>query len=116
MSKELQKLTNGQYTLTETENENQFLFFRNDNEVLAYVGSEPLELFARYLIEKDKKGELRPNMEYKGSIAFEISYDHRKMRMTISDNQSYVPEQSVIRSKKSKKHFTFFEKLLARKR
>ena len=75
MSKELQELTDGTYTLKETGVENQFFFFRNNNEVLENVGTNIImEFFGKYLIEKFQKGEIQQSV-YEGKMSFEISND-----------------------------------------
>lgn len=112
MSKELQKLTDDTYTFSETEEENQFYFFRNDHELLGDVGSAPIVLFAQYLVEKDRKNELKKNKVYKGTICFEISNDHKVIRMTVSDNQK---DLHIVRSGKNKDLWSsiknFFKKI-----
>lgn len=85
MSKELQELTDGTYTLKETGVENQFFFFRNDHEVLGDVGTSHMELFAKYLIEKSKKEKIQQSV-YECKMRFEISKDGKIIRLTVKRN------------------------------
>lgn len=101
MSKELQKLTDDTYTFEETENENQFLFFRNDHEPLENVGETPIIFFAQHLVEKDRRGELKQNKVYEGTVRFEISTDYKVIRMSVSDNQYEKPDLHIVKSEKT---------------
>jgi len=83
MFKELIGVTNGEYTLEETEVENQLHFFRNDHNVLGNVGILPIEMFSRYLIYKVREGQI--NEEYAGEICFELSSDGKVLRLTASE-------------------------------
>lgn len=96
MSKELQELTNGTYTLRETGVENQFFFFRNDHEVLGNVGTSHMELFAKYLIEKSQKGEIQQSV-YEGRMSFEISNDGKIIRLTVSENLPKKPNLHIVK-------------------
>ena len=82
--------TDGTYTLEETEVEKQFIFFRNDHEVLGNVGTVPLELFSKYLIKRGKHGET-----YRGQIFYEFSTDGKTIRMTAYEN----PNLRIVKSK-----------------
>lgn len=97
MAKELQKLTDEEYTFTETENENQFLFFRNDRTPLgSEVGSEPIELFALYLLGKVQEGKLSSDNAYRGSIRYEISQDKRVIRLFFEEQK---PDLHIVQKK-----------------
>lgn len=119
MTKELQKLTDDTFTFSETEEENQFYFFRNDHELLGDVGSAPIVLFAQYLVEKDRKNELKKNKVYKGTICFEISNDHKVIRMTVSDNQKSKPDLHIVRSCENQNMWSslkeFFKRIFKKK-
>lgn len=97
MPKELTVVTNGTYTLEETKEENQFYFFRNDHGVLKDVGTLPLEMFSRYLIQKVKEGEI--NEVYDGEIYFELSTDGTVMRLTASEHTK--PNLRIVKSEES---------------
>ena len=97
MSKELQELTDGRYTLKETGVENQFFFFRNDNEVLENVGTNIImELFGKYLIEKIQKGEIQQSV-YEGKMSFEISNDGKIIRLTFFENPVNKPNLRIVK-------------------
>lgn len=115
MSKELRQLTDGTYLFTETRKSNQYLFFRTDNEVLENVGSTPIELFAQYLVLKDRNGELKQDTKYASSIQFEISDDRKVIRLTVSDNQHYKSECHTAKVKKAEKRPNFFKKMFGKK-
>ena len=84
MSNELTGVTNGEYTLEETKLEEQFYFFRNDHGTLGNVGTLPIEMYARYLIQKMREGEI--DDRYTREIRYELSEDRKVLRMTISEH------------------------------
>jgi len=43
MATELLAISDGTFTLSETENKNQFYFFRNDGQVLSDIDREPMD-------------------------------------------------------------------------
>ena len=49
---ELYGISDGTYTLQETDNKNQFLFYRNDGGVLTDIDHEPLDLYHAYIFQK----------------------------------------------------------------
>ena len=102
MPKELQKLTKGVYTLEETEKGNQFLFYRNDQEVLGNVGTAHIELFSEYIIGEKKKGTFQKR-GYEGKRRFEISNieiskDGKVIRITAYEQQPYNPNLRIVKS------------------
>lgn len=80
MSKEVTVVTNGTYTLEETENANQFHFFWNDHGVLEDVGTLPIEMYARYMVQMAREGLIDNGYETK--LFFEISEDKKVLRLT----------------------------------
>ena len=45
MANEFLAVSDGTYTLSETENKNQFYFYRNDGAVLTDIDMEPMDLY-----------------------------------------------------------------------
>ncbi len=58
MANEFLKVSDGTYTLSETENKNQFYFYRNDGTVLTDIDSEPMDLYQAYIMRKMMNGEI----------------------------------------------------------
>ena len=112
MAKELQKLTDEEYTFIETENENQFLFFRNDREPLGEVGNEPIELFALYLLGKVQEGKLSSDNAYRGSIRYEISQDRRIIRLSFEEQK---PDLHIVQKKEKNSIWEKISKLWSSK-
>jgi hypothetical protein len=83
MSKELKALSNGEFTLTETEVENQFYFYRNDGGVLGEVDRLPMEFYQEYIMRKMMEGEVTDIVA--NNILFETSNDGKCIRLTVSD-------------------------------
>lgn len=80
MSKEVTVVTNGTYTLEETKVENQFHYFRNDHGVLEEIGTLPIEMYARYMLQMAREGLIDNWYEIK--LFFEISEDRKVLRLT----------------------------------
>ena len=83
MSKELLGFSNGEYTFTETEVENQFLFYRNDEKILGDVGHIPMEFYQHYIMNKMFNGEITEMVA--NNIRFETSTDGKCIRLTVTD-------------------------------
>ena len=93
MVQELRELTDGVFTLKETEVEGEFIFFRNDKEVLKNVGTNNvMVLFSKYLFEKSQKGEIQQSV-YECKMRFEISTDGKIIKLTVKNK----PNLQVVR-------------------
>ena len=88
-------ISNGIYTLSETENEEQLKFFRNDEEVLDNIGDKPIEFYYAYLIKKIANKELEETAEYTAS--FELSDDKKYVMVNIinTKKKSYIKEKKM---------------------
>ena len=95
MSKEVTVVTNGTYTLEETEVENQFHFFREDHGVLEDVGTLPIEMYARYMVQMARDGQI--DNWYEVQIIYEISDDNRILRLTAVE--STKPQLHIVKNK-----------------
>ncbi|MBR6034128.1 MAG: hypothetical protein IKP28_05300 [Clostridia bacterium] len=82
MADVFQAVTDGTFTLQETENKNQFYFYRNDGGVLTDVDREPIELYQAYIAHKIMSGEITSIVV--STIQSEISDDGKCIRLTIS--------------------------------
>lgn len=82
MSKELMAMSNGTFTLAESENPNVFYFYRNDNEVIGDVGRIPMGFYQNYICKKMMDGEIKEMVM--NDICFETSNDGKCIRLTIS--------------------------------
>lgn len=83
MENEFWGVTDGTFTLQETEKENQFYFFRNDGGILTDVGIEPVDFYHAYIMQKMMNGEIKGAVM--GNIRMEMSEDETCMRLTICD-------------------------------
>ena len=94
MSKEVTVVTNGTYTLEETEVENQFHFFRNDHGVLEEIGTLPIEMYARYMVQMEREGQINNGCEVE--LFFEISEDKKVLRLTAVE--STKPKLHIVKN------------------
>ena len=83
MANEFITVSDGTFTLQETENKNQFYFYRNDGEVLADIDREPMDLYHAYVFQKMMNGEISGMVMHK--VYSESSDDGKCIRLTISD-------------------------------
>ena len=83
MANEFRAVSDGTFTLQETENKNQFYFYRNDGGGLADIDREPMDLYQAYIMQKMMSGEIT-NVVF-NNIYSEISEDGKCIRLTISD-------------------------------
>ena len=74
-------VTDGTFTLAETENKNQFYFYRNDGNVLTGVDREPMDLYQTYIMQKMMNGEITDVVL--NNIYSEKSTDEKCIRLTI---------------------------------
>lgn len=83
MENEFFKISNGTFTFSETENENQFLFYRNDGNVLTmdfYEKYIMYNMIERMVLDDD----VNINIGNK-NIHSEISDNRKSIRVTIGD-------------------------------
>lgn len=83
MANEFFAISDGTYTLSETENKNQFYFYQNDGEILTDIDEEPIDLYQAYIIQKMMYGEITDAVMNK--IYLELSDDEKCIRLTICD-------------------------------
>ena len=83
MANEFLAISDGTFTLSETENKNQFYFYRNDGGVLSDIDREPLDLYQAYIMRKMMNGEITDIVM--NNIYSETSDDGKCIRLTISD-------------------------------
>ena len=83
MANEFLAISDGTFTLSETENKNQFYFYRNDGEVLTDIDREPMDLYQVYIMRKMMNGEITDVVM--NNIYSEMSDDEKCIRLTICD-------------------------------
>ena len=83
MANEFLAVSDGTFTLSETENKNQFYFYRNDGEVLTDIDREPMDLYQAYIMRKMMNGEITDIVM--NNIYSETSDDGKCIRLTICD-------------------------------
>ena len=83
MSKKLTGVTNGEYTLEEIREGEEFWFFRNDNGILRNIGTLPVEMYARYLVQKMNEGEI--DNGYTRELNYELSVDGKVLKLMLSE-------------------------------
>ena len=59
MANEFLAVTDGTFTLSETENKKQFYFYRNDGKVLTNIDREPMNLYQAYIMQKMMNGDIK---------------------------------------------------------
>ena len=113
MAKELKALSNGEFTLAETEVENQFYFYRNDGGVLGEVDRLPMEFYQEYIMRKMMEGEVTDIVA--NNILFETSNDGKCIRLTVSDiGEEPKPKNVSVEEYKTRKIAkpNFFKRML----
>lgn len=83
MANEFLTVSDGTFTLSETQNKNQFYFYRNDRGVLTDIDREPIDLYHAYIMKKMMNGEITDTVM--NNIYSETSTDGKCIRLTISD-------------------------------
>ena len=83
MANEFLAISDGTFTLSETENKNQFYFYRNDGNVLTDIDREPMDLYQAYIMKKMMNGEITDMVM--NNIYSEMSDDGKCIRLTICD-------------------------------
>lgn len=99
MSNELKAMTDGIFTLAESEDPNVFYFYRNDREVIGDVGRIPMDFYQNWICIKMFSGEITEMVM--NDICFETSVDGKCIRLTVSG----------IGERKTKQKPNFFKRL-----
>lgn len=81
MANEFLKVSDGTFTLSETENKNQLYFYRNDGEILTDIDRQPMDLYQAYIMQKMMNGEITDVVM--NNIYSEMSDDEKCIRLTI---------------------------------
>jgi len=108
MTKEFLAFSDGTYTLSETEVENEFYFFRNDGGVLSDITDEPLDFYHTYIMKKMMDGEIT-DMVMK-NIYSQMSTDNKCIKLTVyeyGESPLDVDNSTVIEKKPN-----FFKRML----
>ena len=107
MANEFRAVSDGTFTLQETENEKQFYFYRNDGEVLTDIDREPIDLYHAYIMQKMMNGEITDMVM--NNIYSETSDDGKCIRLTICDigEKTVQSNNSSVSNKETSflKHF-----------
>ncbi len=108
MANDFLAISDGTFTLSETENKNQFYFYRNDGEVLTDIDREPMDLYHAYCMRKMMNGEMTALVI--NNLLLEISDDEKCIRLTICD----IGEKSAINTNStvSNKQPNFLKRLI----
>ena len=108
MANEFLSISDGTFTLSETENKNQFYFYRNDGNVLTDIDREPMDLYQAYIMQKMMNGEITDMVM--NNIYSERSDDGKCIRLTVCN----IDEKPVkkINSNVSNKKPNFLKRLL----
>ena len=107
MEKEFLVISDGTFSFTETENPNQFYFYRNDGKSLEDIEHEPMEFYHEYIIQKMMNGEIKDIVAH--NIYHEMSKDKTCIRMTICDVGKKISKNK--NSEVSNKQPNFFVRL-----
>ena len=83
IANEFLAVSDGTFTLSETENKNQFYFYRNDGGVLTDIKEEPMDLYHAYIAKKMMDGEIKHTIMK--NIRYETSTDGKCIRLTTFD-------------------------------
>lgn len=111
MANEFLTITDGEFSLQESDVKNQFYFFRNDEKVLEEADyDKPMEFYQGYLIEKMSTGEITGIVM--NNIRFEVSDDEKCIRLTIMDVDEN--EDNSRNSIANQKQPNLFKRLLKR--
>ena len=111
MANDYNAVTDGTYTLMESDNPNQYYFFRNDKQVLTDVDREPMDLYQALIMKKMMDGEITGMVM--NNICYETSDDGTTIRLTVSDiGEVPVSHTSPTASKKPSFWKRLFQRLL----
>jgi len=108
MSTELLAISDGTFTLSETENKNQFYFYRNDGQVLSDVDRKPMDFYQAYIMKKMMNGEITEIVM--NNIYSEVSDDGKCIRLTICEIGEKAPNDNS--SNVNKKQPNFLKRVL----
>lgn len=100
MANEFLAISDGTFILSETENKNQFYFYRKDEKVLADIDEKKLmELYRAYLMHKFETGEITDMVV--NNIYSQKSKDEKCIRLTICDIGEKFDENtnSIVKNK-----------------
>lgn len=81
MADKLLTVSDGTFTLSETENKNIFYFYRNDGEILSDIDMEPMDLYHAYIMQKMMDGEITKTVM--NDVYSKTSKDGKCMLLTI---------------------------------
>ncbi len=111
MANEFLAVSDGTFTLSETEVKDQFYFYRNDREVLSGIDREPLDLYQAYIMRKMMNGEIT-DMVMK-NIYSEMSDDRKCIRLTVCDvgEKPARRNNSTVKNKQPNFIKRFFNKI-----
>ncbi len=105
MDNKLLSITDGTYTLSESNVKNQFYFYRNDGNELGKIQHEPMELYQVYIMHKMTLGEMTDIIM--SNVEFEESTDGKCIRMTMSE----IHGTSESKMNEQPKKLNFFQRL-----
>ena len=84
MADDYNAISDGTYVLCETDVENQFMFFRKDEQVLTeIIDDELMDLYHAYLARKMFDGEIAAE-PFMGNVCLEMSDDRTCIRLTVN--------------------------------
>ncbi len=86
-------ISDGTFTLQESENENEFFFFRNDGQVLEGIDDEPSAFYQAYIMQKMMNGEI--NGMVMSNLHWQMSTDGKVIRGTVEDFRTYEEEEET---------------------
>jgi hypothetical protein len=108
MANEFYAISDGTFTLSETEKKNQFYFYRNDGNVLNGIGREPMDLYQAYIMHKMMNGESTDMVA--NNIQSELSRDGICIRLTVYDIGEKTVRKTNLNVREQKPNF--FKRLL----
>lgn len=82
------------YVLSETDNPNQFYFYREDGAVLGDVGRLPMDMYQAYIMQKMMSGEITTVVM--NNIAFETSVDGKCIRLTTDEIENTIGLEPIV--------------------
>ena len=106
MERQYVSVTNGIFTFTETDIKNEFLFYRNDGNVLGKISREPVELYYDYMINKMFNGEI--DQIVRNDINYPQYSDAKFIKVIITNNESATNKGTGV----IKKQPNLFQKLI----
>lgn len=91
-------VSDGTFTLTETDNKNQFYFYRNDEGVIGDVGRKPMDMYQTYIMQKMMMGDITDMVM--SNVHTEISEDGKCLRLTVTDINKELSQKRNSNAKK----------------